>query len=170
MPSRILTAVRRRCRYTLPGCWVALIFGCLAFTPSLLPRPALFQGTVTGIDAAIGYGLGVLGAWIWREFADRAPRSPSSRSWRILFWAGGAALVASLIQGQWWQRQAHELVDTSPENWAAVPLIPIVAFVLFVVLVAVAPSGQGIAGCPSGSRVTWVPGRHGLWVWYHWSS
>src|SRR5215469_16387382 len=23
---------------TLPGCWGALIFGCLSFTPSLLPR------------------------------------------------------------------------------------------------------------------------------------
>jgi uncharacterized membrane protein len=30
---------RRRFRYTLPGCWVALVFVCLAFTPSLVPRP-----------------------------------------------------------------------------------------------------------------------------------
>ena len=28
---------RRRFRYTLPGCWVALVFVCLAFTPSLVP-------------------------------------------------------------------------------------------------------------------------------------
>jgi uncharacterized membrane protein len=134
----MLAVVTRRCRYTLPGCWVALIFGCLAFTPSLLPRPALFQGTVTGIDAAIGYGLGVLGAWVWREFADRGPRSPSGRSWRVFFWVGGLALVVSLILGQWWQRQAHELVDTSPEGWAAVLLIPMVVALFFVALVAVA--------------------------------
>jgi uncharacterized membrane protein len=30
-----------RFRYGLPGAWVALVFACLAFTPSLLPRSAL---------------------------------------------------------------------------------------------------------------------------------
>jgi membrane protease YdiL (CAAX protease family) len=53
----------RRVRYTLPGAWVGLVFACLAFTPSLLPRSALLQGVVCGISAAIGYGLGVAGAW-----------------------------------------------------------------------------------------------------------
>lgn len=136
--EQALAAVRRRCRYTLPGSWVALIFACLAFTPSLLPRPALFQGAVTGIDAAIGYGLGVLGAWVWREFADRGPRPPARRSWQLFFVVGGVALLVSLALGQWWQRQAHELVDTTPESPASVLLIPLVATLLFVVLVAVA--------------------------------
>ena len=40
--------VRRRCRYTLPGLAVALVLACLSFTPSLLPRPAYFQGLITG--------------------------------------------------------------------------------------------------------------------------
>jgi uncharacterized membrane protein len=44
-------AGRRRFRYTLPGAWVALVFACLAFTPSLLPRTALLQGVVCGITA-----------------------------------------------------------------------------------------------------------------------
>ena len=58
-------AKRRRLLYlTLPGCWGALIFGCLSFTPSLLPRGGIVQGLVFGITAAIGYGLGVLVAWV----------------------------------------------------------------------------------------------------------
>ena len=58
---------RRKLLYvTLPGCWGALIFACLSFTPSLLPRGGIAQGLVWGITAAIGYGLGVLAAWIWR--------------------------------------------------------------------------------------------------------
>ena len=69
---------RRRFRYTLPGAWVALAFACLAFTPSLLPRSALLQGVVCGISAAIGYGVGVAGAWTWRAFADRDPRPQAS--------------------------------------------------------------------------------------------
>src|SRR5690242_20233685 len=50
---------------TLPGCWGGLIFACLSFTPSLLPRGGLIQGIICGITAAIGYGLGVLAASIW---------------------------------------------------------------------------------------------------------
>jgi uncharacterized membrane protein len=60
---------------------VALVFACLAFTPSLLPRGAPFQGIVCGITAAIGYGVGVVGAWAWRAFADRDPRPPRKGSW-----------------------------------------------------------------------------------------
>jgi len=68
---------RRKLLYaTLPGCWGALIFACLSFAPSLLPRGGLLQGVVTGITAAIGYRLGVWAASIWRAFADRGPRRP----------------------------------------------------------------------------------------------
>jgi hypothetical protein len=63
---------------TLPGAWVALAFVCLSFTPSLLPRPAFFEGFVCGVDGAIGYGMGVIGAWLWRQFADR-PARPARR-------------------------------------------------------------------------------------------
>lgn len=135
---RAVEAVRRRCRYTLPGLAVAVVFACLAFTPSLLPRPAAFQGAVTGIDAAIGYGLGVLGAWVWREFADRDPRTPSRRSWTILAAVAGAGLLVSLVLGQVWQRRAHRLVSTEPEHPLAVLLIPVVAVLVFVALVAIA--------------------------------
>jgi uncharacterized membrane protein len=137
VPARARATLERR-RYTLPGAWTALVFGCLAFTPSLLPRPALFQGAVTGIDAAIGYGLGVVGAWVWREFADRDARQPDARSWRIFLVTAAVALGASMALGQWWQRQAHALVDTEPESLLVVPLIPVVAFVVFVLLVALA--------------------------------
>ena len=64
---------------TLPGCWGALVVGCLSFTPSLLPRGGLVQGLIWGITAAIGYGLGVVAAWVWRAFADRDPRPPRRR-------------------------------------------------------------------------------------------
>src|SRR6516165_3524502 len=66
---------------TLPGCWGGLLAGCLSFTPSLLPRGGVIQGVVFGITAAIGYGLGVWAASIWRAFADREPRQPRRRAW-----------------------------------------------------------------------------------------
>ena len=68
--------MRRHLPYTLPGLCFALLFTCLSFTPSLLPRSGLVQGLVCGINAAIGYGLGVFAAAAWRAVADRDARTP----------------------------------------------------------------------------------------------
>src|SRR5215470_17222725 len=91
---------RRRLLYvTLPGCWGALIFACLSFTPSLLPRGGIVQGLVWGITGAIGYGLGVLAAWVWRAFADRDPRRPRRWAWVAFLIIAGVLLVAAFAVG-----------------------------------------------------------------------
>ena len=78
LPSAEPAKPRKLLYATLPGSWGALIAGCLSFTPSLLPRGGIVQGLIWGITAAIGYGLGVLVAWIWRAFAARCPNHRSS--------------------------------------------------------------------------------------------
>jgi uncharacterized membrane protein len=66
----------RRFRYTLPR----RVGGAGVRVPGLHPVAAAPQrpaaGVVCGISAAIGYGVGVAGAWVWRAFADRDPRPP----------------------------------------------------------------------------------------------
>jgi len=46
--------------FRLSGLLGALVFFCLAMTPSLLPRPTLFMGIIAGIATAIGYGFGLI--------------------------------------------------------------------------------------------------------------
>lgn len=135
--GRLVAGVRSRLRYTLPGLWVALAFALLSFTPSLLPRPAFFQGLITGVDAAIGYGLGVLGAWVWREFADRPAREPSRRSWTVFLVAAVAGSLLAMLLGIRWHRQGAELVSIEPEPAVMMLLlVPPIALLLFVALVA----------------------------------
>lgn len=139
-PGRLLARVRRL-RFALPGAWVGLVLACLSFTPSLLPRPAAFQGLITGIDAAIGYGIGVLAAWVWREFADRDARPASRRSWQVFTVVAVVALIVAAVLGQRWQRQGHELVATDPEHPLLVLLVPVVAALTFLLFVGV---GRGV--------------------------
>ena len=126
---------------SLPGSWVALIFTCLAFTPSLVPRPGPFQGFVCGITAAIGYGLGVVGAFVWREFADRPARKPRTRSWRVFLVVAALALIVSYVLGERWQRSLRELMDAAPEDLLPRLLLPVVAVLVFAALVA---AGRGV--------------------------
>src|SRR3984957_19204434 len=54
-------------RLDFVGVGFGAVFFCLSLTPSLLPRNYLFQGLIGGINAAIGYGIGVvIGALVWR--------------------------------------------------------------------------------------------------------
>jgi uncharacterized membrane protein len=137
------TSGRRRFRYTLPGAWAALAFACLAFTPSLLPRSAVLQGVVCGITAAIGYGVGVTGAWAWRAFADRDPRPPRPGSWRVFAIAAAVVLVVAFGLGQWWQAQLRDLMGMPAPNPLLLVLLPLVAVALFAGLVALSRSLRG---------------------------
>jgi uncharacterized membrane protein len=142
-PPPKAAAGRRRFRYTLPGAWVALVFACLAFSPSLLPRTALLQGVVCGITAAIGYGLGVAGAWTWRAFADRDPRPPRLGAWRVFAISAPVALVLAAGLGLWWQAQLRDLMGAPAPNPLLLLLLPLAAAALFTGLVAVSRSLRG---------------------------
>src|SRR5215471_11865126 len=128
---------------TLPGCWGALIAGCLSFTPSLLPRGGIIQGVVFGITAAIGYGLGVLLASIWRAFANREPRPARPWAWRAFFIAGGVIYVVSFGFGQYWQYLIRGLMGVTDYNIPYVIASPFIAALVFALILVI---GRGIRG------------------------
>jgi uncharacterized membrane protein len=137
-------ARRRKLLYvTLPGCWGALIAGCLSFTPSLLPRTGTIQGIVWGITAAIGYGLGVLAASIWRAFADREPRRPRHRSWLIFSISAAVLTVVFFGLGQYWQHLIRGLMGVTEYNIALVVASPFIAAAVFCLLLLI---GRGLRG------------------------
>jgi uncharacterized membrane protein len=158
-PPAPAAAGRRRLRYALPGGWVALVLACLAFTPSLLPRGALLQGVVCGISAAIGYGLGVAGAWTWRVFADRDPRPPRPGAWRVLAVSAVAALLVVGGLGQWWQAQLRDLMGAPAPDLLLLPLLPLAAVAVFTGLVALSRSLRGVYQRAAGRLQRWMGRR-----------
>ncbi|MEU6309392.1 alpha/beta hydrolase [Streptomyces sp. NPDC047014] len=132
---------RRRPRLTLPGCWGALLLACLSFTPSLLPRGGVLQGLICGISAAIGYGLGVVAAYVWRAFADREARTPSRRSWQVLLVCAVPLFGLAFGLGQYWQHGIRTLMGVTDYNVATAVACPFIAAAVFLLLLL---AGRGI--------------------------
>lgn len=146
-------ARRHRLPYVgLPGAWGALVLACLSFTPSLLPRGGILQGVITGILAAIGYGLGTVGAWTWRAFADREARPASRRAWPVLLVTAVVLLAVAFGLGQYGQHRIRALLEVTEYDLLHWILSPLVAFLLFALVLA-------------GARgVRWVHRRVAAWL------
>ncbi|MEU7387465.1 alpha/beta hydrolase [Streptomyces tanashiensis] len=132
---------RRSLSLTLPGCWGALLLACLSFTPSLLPRGGVLQGLICGISAAIGYGLGVVAAYVWRAFADREARSASPGSWRVLIICAIVLFGLSFGFGQYWQHEIRQLMGVTDYNLLTTLACPFVAALVFWLLLL---AGRGL--------------------------
>ena len=139
-------ARRRRPRPPHPaGVVVGTLLAMLAMTPSLLPRDWLFQALVSGISGALGYGVGVVLAWVlrhvpaWRRLLAAArhrvpPRVRTAvRPWLLPGLAVGVvgALAVMLAVGARWQREmtaAIGMPGPSTSDWErAGPLLVLVA-------------------------------------------
>jgi uncharacterized membrane protein len=144
---------------TLPGCWGALVFACLSFTPSLLPRGGLVQGLVSGITAAIGYGLGVLAAWVWRAFADRDARAPRRWAWRTFFIAGAVLYVVGFGLEQYWQYEIRKLMGVTDYNIPLVVASPFVAALIFGLFLLIGRALRGLYRWAAKLLSRWIGPR-----------
>ncbi|MDG5770139.1 alpha/beta hydrolase [Mycolicibacterium fortuitum] len=103
-------------RLDFTGIAVGALFFCLSLTPSLLPRDWLFAGLIGGINAAIGYGIGVLlGKGLYRFALRRRAWWPPGK--RVLLGLKSvvvvgaiAASILMLIPAAAWQRQVSALM------------------------------------------------------------
>jgi uncharacterized membrane protein len=149
----------RRWALSLPGSWGALLVACASFTPSLLPRSGVAQGVVAGISAALGYGLGVLVAAIWRALADRGPRPPHRWAWRAFAVTALVFLASSLVVGRHWQDELRTLMDAADEPlWRALLALPVGLLVLAVLLVF-ARLVRGAARAVARLLARWIGAR-----------
>jgi uncharacterized membrane protein len=103
-------------RLKFVGIAFGALFFCLSLTPSLLPRDWIFQGLIGGINAAFGYGLGVvIGRTTYRVVLRGARWWPPPA--RVLFWMKAVVVVIAptvcvlmLIPAASWQRQVSALM------------------------------------------------------------
>ncbi len=126
--------------YTFTGTAVGLVFLWFSMTPSLLPRGPLFQGLVSGLSGASGYGIGVFAVWLVRYMRskDSSPPAPR-RAWLILIVAGAVGMVAMVIWFHVWQDRVRDLMGVAHLKWFDYPLADALSLI---VLFAVVEIGQ----------------------------
>lgn len=93
------------------------LFFCWSLTPSLLPRDWLFQGLIGGINAAVGYGFGIVVGWAVRRWFL------AGKSWwplprKIELWVKFALTVIAIFTALYmlylsagWQRELAALMN-----------------------------------------------------------
>ncbi|GIH95664.1 alpha/beta hydrolase [Planobispora siamensis] len=136
--QRVRRFLGRR-RYTLSGLVGATLFFCASVTPSLLPRGWVFQGVISGLLAATGYGLGVLITWLARWVSGRpALPAPGGTARRVLSAAAVVLIVVFCWLGSGWQHDIHRLMGLAPPPRGGYVLVVLLAALLFAALVGTA--------------------------------
>jgi len=125
-------------RYTFTGTALGLIFIWFSMTPSLLPRTALFQGLVSGVSGAIGYGLGVFSVWLVRYMRskDSSPPAPVW-AWKALIPIGVVGMVVMAIRFHVWQDDVRDLMGVKHLEWYDYPEAAILSLVVLFALVEI---------------------------------
>ena len=106
------------------GLALAVAFGSLAMTPSLIPRTWLVQGLASGLSAAVGYGIGTLvwfgirrthaGLRLFARARTWVPRRVRAVAWPLLLAVAALVVLIALSAGVGWQRELALLVGMEP--------------------------------------------------------
>lgn len=126
-------------QFSTVGLLVGTLFFAFSLTPSLLPRPFMVQGVITGLSFAAGYALGVAGHWLWSYL--ELPILRGNVRTAINYVAVAicfGAVVFYLWQATEWQNSVRTLMGLDDVGGVQPFGVAIIALLVFGVLLAVA--------------------------------
>jgi len=121
------------------GLIVGALFLAFSLTPSLVPRPVVFQGLVSGLSLTLGYAVGIAGRRLWVYLGLPTAGGRLAR----LLTTGAAAGCAGVLgwfvwQAAEWQDSVHQLMHLPPAGRISPVSLSVVTLLTFVVLVSLA--------------------------------
>lgn len=125
--------------FSTTGLLVGTFFFALSMTPSLLPRTDLFQGLVSGFSLAAGYGIGVLGPWLWKYFELPNPSKNIQKNLQII-----AAVICTITgfvflwRASEWQNSIRTLMGMDELTGIQPIIIGVTAVSVFLILLLLA--------------------------------
>jgi uncharacterized membrane protein len=143
------------------GILLGTLLFCLSTLPSLLPRPWLMQGAISGVSFAIGYGLGLLTSKAVRWLIQKeVPLSTKRKAWRAVYFLP-IIMLACVIVGHAWQNEVRTLVGQEQTSSLHVIQIVLVSVAVFCLIIAISRGLRKLAQAIDKQVSRWVPPRVG---------
>ena len=124
---------------SLIGMLLGTLFFAASLTPSLVPRPFLIQGVLSGACFAIGYGIGVFLFWLWNYL--QLPK-PKGRISTIIKITAMAVTIITAMVFLWHaadgQNSIRNLMGLEKVESAHPLKTGLIALITFVILIALA--------------------------------
>ena len=121
--------------FSTTGLLIGTLFFALSLSPTLIPRPDTIQGIISGLALASGYGIGVLGIWLWKYFQLPQPGNKTQDKMQIA--AGSFFLlitVISLWRASTWQNSLRELMGMEADAFVQPVIVGLIAIAVFLVV------------------------------------
>ncbi|MGH7158339.1 MAG: alpha/beta hydrolase [Candidatus Saccharimonadales bacterium] len=158
MKREHITHLGRHFKLNFAGLLVGFAFYCFSLTPSLLPRPIIFEGVIAGVCFAVGYGLGVLLSWAVRRLSKKElPPKVKKLAWRVALFVVSAAAIAYGVQATAWQNEVRALIGETEFAGQHVLAIILVAFVTAAAVIFLARQVHRLIYILSEFIERWLP-------------
>lgn len=161
---------------SLLGLLLGTVFFAFSLTPSLLPRPFIIQGILSGLSFSAGYGLGTLLAWLWHYL--QLP-SLKLRWLRLIQALASLACFVFVIRFIWqaanWQNALRSMMDLELQTGSQPVLLGLVAALVFLTMLALARLFKWIMHFLASRWRRYIPHRVSyltsffVVVWLFWS-
>lgn len=145
---------------SLIGLLLGTLFFAASLTPSLVPRPFLIQGVLSGTCFAIGYGIGVFLFWLWTYLELPKLKGRISHAAKITAMAAAILTAAVFL---WYaadgQNSVRSLMGLEKVESAHPFKTGLIALITFVILIALARLFQLIYRSSSRWLDRYIPPR-----------
>lgn len=145
---------------SLIGLLLGTLFFAASLTPSLVPRPFLIQGVLSGTCFAIGYGIGVFLFWLWTYLELPKLKGRISHAAKITAMAAAILTAAVFL---WYaadgQNSVRSLMGLEQVESAHPFKTGLIALITFVILIALARLFQLIYRSSSRWLDRYIPPR-----------
>lgn len=145
---------------SLIGMLLGTLFFAASLTPSLVPRPFLIQGVLSGACFAIGYGIGVFLFWLWNYLQLPKLKGRISHAVKI---AAMAVTVITAMVFLWHaadgQNSIRSLMELEKVESAHPFKTGMIALITFIILIALARLFQLIYRISSRWLDRYIPPR-----------
>ncbi|MCH8569703.1 MAG: alpha/beta-hydrolase family protein [Balneolales bacterium] len=154
----MLNFIREIRPFSTTGLIAGTFFFALSMTPGLVPRTDVFQGIVTGLSFAAGYGIGVLTIWLWMYLG--LPRmSAKIKIYSQIVSASVCIFIGILFlrEANGWQNELRALMDMEPAPGMQPLTVALVAILVFLAIMALTRLFRFISRIIIGRLKRYVP-------------